>query len=471
MSGSPPAASGPFSSIAARSSRSRPRRATRATSPQTTGDHERSPAWSPDGKSIAYFSDATGEYQLVVRPQDGKGEGRSYPLKGSGFYEEPSLVARQQEDRLHRQLPDPVLDRPGHGHRQADRRRADLRPEPDLADQVRLVARLEVAGLLAHQPRRVPVDPALFDRFGQVAPPDRRPGRGRRAGLRPRRQVPLFPRLDRRRPRQQLVRPVQSPTCRRPARSTWSRSPRRPPTRSRRRATRKVSRSPARTPRIRVQDSGLQGEESDGSGRTEGSDPRSPDLKRRPRKTAEKAGEKDKPVAIDLDGIAGRVVALPVESGHIQDLAAGADGQVYYIRRAGGQAGAGSGLAREALAEAVRPQDPRGGDARRGDRRFPGLGRPQEDPLPGRRADPAGRSPVVVWGSSTRASSTRVTVRSSSRRSRCGSTRGRNGRRSCTKPGGSTAITSMRPTCTGPTGTPCGGSTRSSSPTWRPATT
>lgn len=52
----------------------------------TPGAHERNPVWSPDGKSIAYFSDAGGEYALKVQAQDGKGELRSYALKGAGFY-------------------------------------------------------------------------------------------------------------------------------------------------------------------------------------------------------------------------------------------------------------------------------------------------------------------------------------------------------------------------------------------------
>ena len=37
----------------------------------TSGAAERDPAWSPDGKTLAYFSDASGEYQLFLRDQTG----------------------------------------------------------------------------------------------------------------------------------------------------------------------------------------------------------------------------------------------------------------------------------------------------------------------------------------------------------------------------------------------------------------
>jgi tricorn protease len=40
---------------------------------RTTGAMERDPAWSPDGKSIAYFSDESGEYALHIRDQAGQG--------------------------------------------------------------------------------------------------------------------------------------------------------------------------------------------------------------------------------------------------------------------------------------------------------------------------------------------------------------------------------------------------------------
>ncbi len=38
------------------------------------GIAERDPAWSPDGRWIAYFSDSTGEYELTITQSDGKGE-------------------------------------------------------------------------------------------------------------------------------------------------------------------------------------------------------------------------------------------------------------------------------------------------------------------------------------------------------------------------------------------------------------
>jgi len=53
----------------------------------TSGVAERSPAWSPDGKWIAYFSDESGEYELHVRPQNGAGQVRKFSLGAPSFYD------------------------------------------------------------------------------------------------------------------------------------------------------------------------------------------------------------------------------------------------------------------------------------------------------------------------------------------------------------------------------------------------
>ncbi|MCB1037189.1 MAG: PD40 domain-containing protein, partial [Acidobacteria bacterium] len=50
--------------------------------------HDRSPVWSPQGDRIAYFSDASGEYQLYVVAQDGRGEPKVFHLDGAGFFYE-----------------------------------------------------------------------------------------------------------------------------------------------------------------------------------------------------------------------------------------------------------------------------------------------------------------------------------------------------------------------------------------------
>ncbi|HJZ91918.1 MAG TPA: PDZ domain-containing protein, partial [Gemmataceae bacterium] len=57
----------------------------------TPGAAERDPAWSPDGKSVAYLSDESGEYELHVRAQDGRGEVKKFKLGDApSFYYNPA---------------------------------------------------------------------------------------------------------------------------------------------------------------------------------------------------------------------------------------------------------------------------------------------------------------------------------------------------------------------------------------------
>jgi tricorn protease len=52
---------------------------------RSSGVGERFPAWSPDGKHIAYFSDRSSEYELTIRAADGSGEERKLTTMGPGF--------------------------------------------------------------------------------------------------------------------------------------------------------------------------------------------------------------------------------------------------------------------------------------------------------------------------------------------------------------------------------------------------
>ncbi|MGD0444578.1 MAG: PDZ domain-containing protein [Edaphobacter sp.] len=57
----------------------------------TPGVMERSPAWSPDGQSIAYFSDESGLYAMHVASQTGAGTVKKFPLaKDAAYYFDPA---------------------------------------------------------------------------------------------------------------------------------------------------------------------------------------------------------------------------------------------------------------------------------------------------------------------------------------------------------------------------------------------
>jgi tricorn protease len=51
----------------------------------SSGVAERYPTWSPDGKTIAYWSDRSGEYELTIRPADGTGAEQTLTKLGPGF--------------------------------------------------------------------------------------------------------------------------------------------------------------------------------------------------------------------------------------------------------------------------------------------------------------------------------------------------------------------------------------------------
>ena len=56
---------------------------------RTDGVAERMPSWSPDGRWIAYFSDATDEYELYVTQSDGRGETRQLTSDGNAWRYNP----------------------------------------------------------------------------------------------------------------------------------------------------------------------------------------------------------------------------------------------------------------------------------------------------------------------------------------------------------------------------------------------
>ncbi|MBW3468027.1 S41 family peptidase [Arthrospiribacter ruber] len=56
----------------------------------TSKSAERAPVWSPDGQQIAWFSDASGEYQLMIGEQEGLKNPKEIKLPNKSFYFKPA---------------------------------------------------------------------------------------------------------------------------------------------------------------------------------------------------------------------------------------------------------------------------------------------------------------------------------------------------------------------------------------------
>ena len=168
-------ASASWSRRAARSSRSRPRRATSATSRTRAGRPSAQPAWSPDGKCISYFSDKSGEYKLVIEAQDGIGAAARDRAREADALLHAVVVARLEEAALHRHQPQRV----GDGRRERageDRRQRSVDGAAAHAESV-VESRLEVGRVreppqhaLSRDLRRATSRPARRSRSPTASP-------------------------------------------------------------------------------------------------------------------------------------------------------------------------------------------------------------------------------------------------------------------------------------------------------------
>jgi tricorn protease len=272
---------------------------------QSTAAHDRDPSWSPDGKSIAFFSDATGEYRLVVLPQDGKRQARTYALNGSGFYQGPvwsgdnSKIAFMDNSRtlawidLKSGAIKRVAAEPIYGPARTSRTNYTWSPDSKWL-AYSLTNRAGFQQIWVHsleKDRSTSVTDGLaeagepaFDQSGKylyfLASTD--------AG-------PVNNWFDQSNTDMRATATIYLVTL---AKATAN-------------------------PLLK---------ESDEEGMPD-AEKKPPDDKAKEKDKEQEKGKETPATIVDLDAISSRVVALPAESGHIQDLTAGLEGQIYYIRR------------------------------------------------------------------------------------------------------------------------------------------
>jgi tricorn protease len=273
---------------------------------QTPGVHERSPAWSPDGKSIAYFSDETGEYALTVEAQDNKGEPRSYALRGSGFYERPAWSPDSKKIAFidsSRTLSWIDLDsgkitvvdsEPIYGPENT--LRATWSPDSKwLAYTLTNRAYFQTLFLYSLEERK---PRKLTDGLAEVAEPAFDAGGKYLYFLASTDAGPVKQWFDQSNADMQATYSVF------------------------------LASLAKQTPNPLLKESDEETDE-----KAKGEDKKTPDEEGD--KDNKKKGEKPKDVVVDLDGIEGRILPLPIPAGNLSDLAAGKEGEIYYLRRVG----------------------------------------------------------------------------------------------------------------------------------------
>ena len=179
--------------------------------------HERSPPGRRTASRSRTSPTRAASTQLHVAPQDGKGEARTLKLAARASTRTCSGRPTARRSRT------PTTRRRSTGstwraaRREEGRRREGLRPGRDRSASAGRPTR---AGSPTRSTRAAGDHlVSVLARAGQVVPDHRRPVRSRRAGVRRGRQVPLLPRLDRRRPGAQLV--CQSTTDNRRTRNVY----------------------------------------------------------------------------------------------------------------------------------------------------------------------------------------------------------------------------------------------------------
>ncbi len=154
---------------------------------RTPGVHERNSKWSPDGRWIAYISDASGEDEIWIAPQDGRGAATQITTGGSTYKYQPvwspdsrKLMWSDRQQRLH------VVDIATKAAR-ADRGGAGLRDH-----QLRLVPRQPVGRLREARGGGPSAHLSLFARDQADHPGERRLVQLVGADLQQRRHAPVL---------------------------------------------------------------------------------------------------------------------------------------------------------------------------------------------------------------------------------------------------------------------------------------